>query len=545
MPGPGDVVTISKNIVLDVSVKVGGVRVTAPGSLVFDKSRSITMESAGNVVIEGRLSMTPVDAGVVHRLRFVGIDERRFAGGGMEVVPTDVGLWVMGRGVLDLQGTPKLAWTRAAGDVARGAGSLRLNQTPAGWRSGDRIVIAPTLDATSSDFARAFDEAQVSGISGRTVSLSRATAYAHPRVSLGSSALTAEVLNLTRNVVVEGTPNRRAHVFIHAAARQTIRNVTIQHVGPQQAAGGKEQLVLGRYGLHFHHAENGTKGTRVEGVVVTDCGSHAFVPHTSHGITFQNCIAYRTVEDAFWWDLNEPTDDLVLDRCVAADVSNVGYPANPAVAGFLLGLGNRDRIKDCVATGVRTGDGNDGAGIHWAKKESGAWAVSGCVAHNNSHNGIRAWTNSNLRQVISGFTAYANGEQDVNHGAYINAFSYAGGVLASAISLQQHAVGGKAGLPLEFKGLSLLGDVRLKLHIIAQDPNIPTRYVECALARGVIVEENVGTQGEPPKPGFYDFIKCTRDGRDLEPADFEVRNMTPQSRIRVFRRDGSSFEITG
>jgi hypothetical protein len=64
------------------------------------------LESAGNVIIRGRLVMQPASPEVEHRLIFAGAREASFAGGGMEVLGSDVGLWVMDGGVLDVAGTP-------------------------------------------------------------------------------------------------------------------------------------------------------------------------------------------------------------------------------------------------------------------------------------------------------------------------------------------------------------------------------------------------------------------------------------------------------
>src|SRR5688572_448217 len=42
-----------------------------------------------------------------------GIAESLFEGGGHDPKPNDLGIWVMGTGRLDLQGSPKKGWTEA------------------------------------------------------------------------------------------------------------------------------------------------------------------------------------------------------------------------------------------------------------------------------------------------------------------------------------------------------------------------------------------------------------------------------------------------
>ena len=71
----------------------------------------------------------------------------------------------------------------------------------------------------------------------------------------------AEVLNLTRNVTLEGTPGGRAHVFVRATGKQSLAGVAIRHIGPRQPAEESDAPVVGRYPLHFHMAGDGSRGS--------------------------------------------------------------------------------------------------------------------------------------------------------------------------------------------------------------------------------------------------------------------------------------------
>ena len=64
-----------------------------------------------------------------------------------------------------------------------------------------------------------------------------------------------------------------------------------------------EHEVLGRYAIHFHADRDGSRGSLVDGVVVSDSTGHAFAAHLSNGVTFRGCVAHDLVDDAFWWDL--------------------------------------------------------------------------------------------------------------------------------------------------------------------------------------------------------------------------------------------------
>ena len=217
VPAAGDPATIESGTTVTVTgqTQVAGVTVAAGGRLTFDPDASATLSSTRNILVGGTLSMRPASASVVQTIRFAGVDEARFVGGGMDPVDSDVGLWVMGAGQLDLSGTPKTGWTRAAGSVAAGATEVPLQTAPTGWQAGDDVSIAPTARPDGgSDFYKGFDETTVAGSSSGSVRLASPTRRAHPEVN---GQWTAEVMNLTRNVRIEGTATGPAHVFIRSS----------------------------------------------------------------------------------------------------------------------------------------------------------------------------------------------------------------------------------------------------------------------------------------------------------------------------------------
>ena len=415
VPGPGDVATIASSIILDTDAEVAGVVIEAGGSLSFDPGRTITLSSRGNVEVRGTLQMRP-SAAVRHRLILIDVDESRFVGSGMSVLPTDVGVWVMDQGRLDVVGTAKTPWARLAGDATRGSTVLQLDRAVAGWAVGDRVVVTPTAPFAVSRALvswAAFSEATVTSVSGSRVTLDTPLAYDHPRVG---GQWTAEVVNLTRSVEIAGTQTGRSHVFVHSSEPQALSYATIQHCGPRHPDGTK---IEGRWPLHFHHCDDGTRGTVLQGVVVVDAGSHAFVPHVSHGITFRDCIAYRSREHAFWWDDGHGTNDIVWESCVAAGLRSDEF----RLAGFYLSKGAGNVIRDCVAVG---NEGSDGGGITSPGRISeGSWVIEDCLSHNNKHAGFKAYLNSNRydEKVVSRLSAYHN-RVGIDHGAYSNAWVY-------------------------------------------------------------------------------------------------------------------------
>jgi hypothetical protein len=181
--------------------KVTSLTVPAGRTLRFDPDRNVTLELRGNLVVQGTLEMKP-NRGFRHVLRFGGIDEEDFVGGGMRVLDSDVGLWVMGHGKLDIRGDPRAGWNRTGSDPTWKA-SDEILTTP--FEPGDYTTFAPYQGATGSSPGGL---ASVTGPDGRV--------------------FTQEAFNLTRSVRIEGTRHGRTHIFIRSSAPQSIRYAAIR-----------------------------------------------------------------------------------------------------------------------------------------------------------------------------------------------------------------------------------------------------------------------------------------------------------------------------
>lgn len=436
VPEPGAAVTIDKDVLLDVDAATNGVLVLPGASLTFDPAVSRTLTSSGNVELRnGTLRMRPSSAAVEHVLRFVNVDEAAFVGGGMTVTASDVGLWAMEGSSLELDGCPKLAWARAAGSVPAGANRIELLAVPTGWGVGDELALTPSGGASASSWDH-YDSARIVKVEGLWVTLDRPTTHSHPATDVGDGIIVGcEVLNLTRNVRVEGTPEGRSHIWASPTGPQQLSYVAIRWMGPRQKLESATVSVLGRYGLHLHMAGDGSRGSVIEGVVVRDTGGHAFVPHASHGVTLRSCISHDTVDDAFWYDgapdTRTPganTNDLAIVACVASRVRVEPAFRGFRLAGFLLGAGSGNRMSDCVAVGVQ-GNG-DASGFGWPEgPTSGVWDFRRCVAHNNKRHGIFTWQNTSNAHVVREFVSAHNGGGGVAHGAYVNTYAYEDGYL--------------------------------------------------------------------------------------------------------------------
>ncbi len=521
VPGPGSTATISTGtVVLDTDATVGGLVILPGSTLVFDPARSVTLTCTANLVDQGTLSMRPNSAAVVHRIVFPGINEGQFVGGGMTPLATDVGLWVTGAGLLDCSGSPKLAWTRAAGAVAAGATSIALAVAPVGWLPGDEIVLTPTQPPTVNGHHDAYDVSTIAAIAGATVTLTTPTRVAHPAVSLGDGrTFTCEVLNLTRNVRIEGTPSGRAHVFVISTRPQIVASTSIRHVAPNGP--------VGRYGLHFHMCGAGSRGSLVDGVVVRDAAHHAFVPHLSDGITFRNCISHDTYEDAYWWDTATspatvpqapPTNDLRYESCVASRVRSTVDFRGFRLTGFMLGAGTGSVATGCVAVGVQ---GNvDASGFTWPEMSQGVWTFDTCVAHNNAVDGIFTWQNNRNAHVIDSFVAYYNGGYGIDHGAYRNAYRYQRcvlyGNLKGGIGLRAVNAGFE-GRPLRVTNVLIDGSGFSPAGIECRDhtlgPDGPMLVDHCTFRGHTIA--GIHLPGRAGQPDLIDVVDCVFSGNEL------------------------------
>ena len=490
----------------------------------FDPDRSQTITSTANIVVRGTLRMRPASAKVVHTLVFKGIDESKFKGGGAKVVASDVGLWVMGAGKLDIRGTPRKAWAY---------------NWKSGWKAADNIVAAP----------------HTPGRYGFT-QVDRAADVPQPN----AAGYKTELLNLTRNVRIRGTAAGKSHIFIKSSRPQVIKYAELRYMSPDfldlDPRTGRTDDRTGRYALHFHMSGKGSVGSVVEGVVVRNADGHAFVPHGSHGVTFKNTIAYKTRGEAYWWD--ESTGDTcpagkadcnashnIRYICAVAAGTTTHSAGKHTGAAFQMGAGLNNSVTRSVAVGMRAG-GKDNAGFKWPSKDHGVWHFVANRAHNNQAGGIFVWHNTSgaakQNHVIDGFHAFYNAGAGIDHGAYNNSYVYKNVKLRGnkGPAIVSHALGKKSAATAAAKGAT---DTQQWLSVDAgngvlspqshkpSDSTKPVRFVNCRF--GAVQFAETG------KPGRYDFVNC-----GLEMADFKRAGINAGTIVRV-QDGGTAYKLKG
>lgn len=479
-----------------------GFTVPAGETWIFDPEADTTVTVSANVIVLGTLVMQPASGDIEHALIFEGVDEGAFVGGGMDPVDSDVGLWVMGDGQLLIEGEEKVAWAY---------------EYDPDW-DGDEVVAAPNTPDDYDTFTPVTSTPEPNDLGYQT-----------------------ELLNLTRNVRIEGTPDGYTHVFIRSNRPQTIRYAALRYVAP--TFGDSDQT--GRYGIHLHMSGDGTRGSIIEGVVIRDAGNHSFVPHASHGITFRDTIAYQVLNEPYWWDptTDDPsmpsndTEDVLWDRAVAAGVDFSGAGNEFRMTGFTLGDGENMTITNSVAVGIQGERGFDRSGFSWPEGAQSTWTFENNVAHNNEAHGIFVWQNNSATHLIDGFTAYYNAGAGIEHGAYENAYVYQDLVLlenqkAAIVSLAQGEPGESAETQIWQRIRTDQAVLGISEH--ALEGETPVRFVDCDFSE-VIVDE---IEGEARSQ--YDFVDC-----GLEPEQFDLEGAHGDSRFRVQRADGSAYELHG
>jgi hypothetical protein len=523
LPSAADRPIINHPIILNQDATVAGIEVNAELRLALEKD--ITLQSSKNIIVNGIMSAFP-QSGFNNTIRFIDVDESKFVGGGHDVLDMDIGLWIIGTGQLNLQGTEKTSWTNEQGSIIAPTSSLMPLQYK-NWSVGDELLITPTEKGSV-----AYDVVTMQSIDGEDIFVKPGLSN-HPIID---DRYTPEIANLTRNVRIEGTATGQSHIFIGSTAPQTIRYVALRFMGPRKQQRGTtvKEFVVGRYAVHFHHCGH-IDGTVIEGCVARDCGSHVFVPHGSHGIHFLHNVTYNTFEHAFWYDPGHSTHNNKWNYNLVTRLNYVPGAINMSLAetdpdtpptfsagGFMLGEGDGNEcIGNCVVGAV--GDPHDGGGYQWPardeNKNEGIWVFKDNLAHNCS-TGLQVWQNTVLNHIVENYQAYSN-TVDIFHGAYANSYRY---------------IRGRCNGLVEFKAASAnssrvrVEDMELNQVDLLPSPlagDVPMLFLNCRI--GILTDKVTDLVHSA------DLINCT--------GTFKVAGSSKEV-LRVQQPDGTAFKIT-
>ena len=484
------------SLTVDINYSVDGIVIHEGGTLVFERKTSLLLKSTKNIVNMGRLILKPLTMKILHQIQFIDINESNFVGGGHHILDSDIGLWVIGNGVLEIEGTTKNAYSYLTGDGLINQSISVKNSL--NWQSDDEIVVAPTQQGSYAFSSGKFKDIKLQ--------------HNHPT----NDGFTAEVLNLTRNVIIGGTISGRSHISIMSKKPQVIKYCQLKYMGPRKN-GAK---VMGRYAIHFHHCMDGSKGSIITGVVTSDCGSHSFVSHCSHGVTFDSCIAYNVNETAFWWDQPANQFDNSNDsnntkwlNCVAAGLYPIPAQRGYDLSGFILGSGFNNEISNCTVI-ADMGKGTAGA-FNWPEDSNytpNLWKSENLTAHNCYAVGIRNWQNDDAPHLINKFVVY-NCHIGILHGAYRNGYTYQNGLLFNntKCDIEIHALPNVNATPDDkgyktaFKSI-ILDKINVMPHTLSGDT--PILIKDCKIKEVIVME--LPPRVPNPPPSKIDFVNCSQ-----------------------------------
>ena len=547
---PTDVMlAITEPVTLDIDAVVHGLEISGAGMLIFDPDASRLLEVDQQrpvcVMDGGHLEMVPASAAVVHELRFIDVDETLFtAGGGMDH-EGNPGLCVE-NGTVNLRGAVKTGWTRATGAISAAATTCTVADAT-GWAIGDEIVITPTEASSVADHETHFDRRTLTDVAGNVLTFA-ATTYAHPTNTVPSTSevVGAEVLNLTRNVIVGGEDaTKRAQImFMEDCTGSTLEYFEGRFLGPRQVipTTAFTNGVLGRYGLHFHLMAEGSRDIHVTGVVMHDIGYRAFVPHGSHGMTFTDCVAWDVFSEGYWWDVPTTVDesnDLLYDHCFAGRVKfSRANPEGVHNSGFYLAAGQNMTIRNCCVAGI---EGYiDTSGYHWPEvlnsNPHNVWIFEDNDAHNIKYHGIFIWQNDGNHHDVVRFRGWNCFLDGIKFGAYFNAYQiedievWGNDTSDMGLNIQSR----DAGRLVEIYGGGHIGELRIRHHTSTiATAERPVKFTNVNIDT-VLVSELDGTAN----PGFEDFVNC-----GLAPGDVTLTYMDVDSVIRI-QTGAEAWQIT-
>lgn len=230
-------------------------------------------------------------------------------------------------GRMDIHGAPlERTWVKLTRTADAGANRLFLAETVQGWRTGDRILITGTArqEFSAGTAARHVSDRPTTEVRTiRRMDEPRAEnrkLFGSPQVMLidvaldqshvGGEEFSAEVANLSRNVVIESADPAgvRGHTMYHHGSTGSIGFAEFRHLG--------KKGVLGKYPIHFHLVGDSMRGSSVVGASVWDSHNRWITIHGTQYLVVRDCVGYQSLGHGFF--LEDGTEVFnVLDRNLA------------------------------------------------------------------------------------------------------------------------------------------------------------------------------------------------------------------------------------
>lgn len=544
-------------VVVDCDAEAARVEVEEDATLIASRTASNTLTVHGNFVVRGTVDYgtteTYVPQEVTAEIIFTGMTDDDYVGTPslefgsergpsaltpMEILESDVGLWIAGNGTFQAAGVPKKAWSKLVDGAGPGDAEFTVEDS-SGWLVGDRVALTPTAMLEDDDSFSQFDEGIIASVDDGVITLEEAPEFEH--LGCTDCMRRGEAINLTRNAVVRSADDEaHAHIMVFDEGTVVLDSAELRWLGPEQC-GGPDR----RAALYFHQQEDASRDSSITRSAIWGGDHHFVIAERSNGITFEDVAGYDTQGNGFelnfdgsacgtrCTDRDSAPHDVVFREVIAAKVGVTTRESGclriqHRHAGFVLGGDENSGCEDCVATGVGyNGNGADVSGFQWP--EGGGRPVDFTfnrnVAHNNDAHGLFVWHNtSNIQEPYVDNVVWSNAKHGIHWGAYSNAYALQN---FSAVDNGVASIGVKAvprdGNPRLEGGT--IDDIRILSYVLVQaEPNIIKDMVFTGdKDPGVTQVAQECNSGDPTDPDDSD---CLRVWLRFENPEFAA-GMTP------------------
>lgn len=530
-----------KTVVVNCDAVAKRIEISEGATLVASREVSSTLTIGGNLVVFGTLDYgtagSRIPDGITAEIIFTGMTDDQYAGTPstefgsdrgpsaltpMEILETDVGLWIGQSGTWTAAGTAKRAWGTLLEGTGPGDPTFEVDDA-SGWQVGDAIALTPTAKIAEDDSSAQFDEGIIAAIDGNLITLEAAPEFSHTGCT--DCLRRGEAINLTRNVIIRSADDTaHAHIMVFDQAKVTLDSVELKWLGPEQCGGPAR-----RAALSFHQQEDAAASSIKHTVI--HGGDRQFIRiERSHGIAIEDVAGYDTYGSGFvlgfdpsacgtrCTDRDSAPRDILFQHVIAAKVAPATREQgclriDHRAAGFSLGGGENTGCVRCVATGIGyEGSGADLAGFSLPESGAGrpqAFTFEHNVAHSNGNHGMFVWHNATPNQAPWADNAvWSNEGLGIHWGAYSNSYALEN---FTAVGNGRASIGIKA-VPtadrVRFEG-GTVDDIRVLSYVVLQTvPNIIKNVTFTGDAPiGVTQIDQPCTNGNPNDPDDPDCLR--------------------------------------
>lgn len=316
VPVAGEVVTVPADTAVTLDVSPPDLRgLTILGHLKFG-NQDIALNTEW-IMVHGRLEIGTPDQPYTKKAVITLTDTvpgENVMGMGDKVIG------VMG-GILVIQGEKRTAWTKLAANAAKGATQISVLDA-AGWRVGDRIVLA------STDYnPEQAEERGISALSGNTLTLDSPLKYPHFGEVTFEVDERGEVGLLSRNIKIQTTAGLGGHVMAMEKGQMYVSGLELSRMGQTKA--------LGRYPIHWHLVGDAA-GQYVQNSSIHDSLNRCVTVHGTNQVKVAGNVAYNTIGHCYFMEDGIETGNLfennlgILTKKPKAGEELIPTDANPS-----------------------------------------------------------------------------------------------------------------------------------------------------------------------------------------------------------------------